>query len=109
MKATIEEKQLIEKLSACRFLPGSFEKKFVRDLNLDNISALQHWWIYKLGFKYRKQIGDQISEVMCRGFIHANPEPPMSRKESEKILRKINKYRPELPLGIINTNQLGLF
>jgi len=109
MKATSEEIQLINKLRGCRFLPGSFDKKFIRDINTENISALQHWWIYKLGFKYRKQIGDTFSEVKCRGFLHANPNPPMSRKQSEKLLRLVKKDKPEQPPEKTELSQPKLF
>lgn len=96
MKASTIEHILIVDLADCRFQAGSFDKKFVRELDVNNISPLQQWWIYYLGFKYRKQIGDPRKERICKLYLDNN-QKPLSRKESEKILRKAKKEKKELP------------
>lgn len=88
MKATFTEIQIINRLKNCTFLPGSFDKKFPRNLDVNNISPLQQWWIYFLGYKYRKQIGNDILETICKFHIDNN-DKPISRKEAGKILKNI--------------------
>lgn len=88
MQATQTEIQILNKLLGCRYLPGTFDKKFPRDIDVKNISPLQKWWIYKLGYKYRKQIGNYALAFICKNYIDAN-EQPMTRRESAKILKQI--------------------
>lgn len=91
MKCTATELRILNKLQGCRFLPGSFDKKFPRNVDPLNVSPLQQWWIYKLGYKYRKQIGSANLSLVCKTFIDAN-SMPLSRKESGKILKNaVNK------------------
>ena len=86
MKATDTEKQIIECLKNCSYLPGSFDKKFPNKIDVDNISPRQKYYIYFLGYKYRKQIGNDILTTICELFIDSN-KPPKSRRESEKIIK----------------------
>lgn len=92
MIATKTETQIIQKLRNCSFQPGSFDKKFPREVDENNISPLQRWWIYKLGYKYRKQIGNDALEVICKNYIATNPEP-QTRRESEKALKRAAKLQ----------------
>lgn len=98
MKATATEINILNKLQGCRFLPGSFDKKFPRNVNPEDISPLQQWWIYKLGYKYRKQIKSDSMALVCKTFLAANPEQPLSRKESGKILKKAVNNSSQLEL-----------
>lgn len=101
MQATDTEIKILKRLSRCRFLPGSFDKKFSRDINTQNISPLQKWWIYKLGYKYRKQIGNDALAFICKNYIDSN-EKPVTRKESERLLKTVIRTFPDQP------NQLQL-
>lgn len=88
------EMYILEHLRCCRFQPGSFEKKLSRDLDPENVSPLQRWYLYKFGFKYRKQIGSSWLAGICENFI-ANNSKPMSRRESEKLIRKAIRKKDE--------------
>ena len=85
MKATDTEIKILNRLLSCRYLPGSFDKKFPREIDTTNVSPLQKYWIYKLGYKYRKQIGNDILETICKNYIDSNNEP-LSRKQAKKLL-----------------------
>lgn len=93
MQATDTEIKIIRLLSACRFLPGSFDKKFSKQIDIHNISPLQKWWIYKLGYKYRKQIKNDALGFICKNYIDSNDKPP-TRKESERLLKTIIRSSP---------------
>src|SRR5688572_30734236 len=82
MEATTIEKRILQALSGCRYHPGSFDKKFPRQIDVTNVSPLQKWWIYKLGFKYRKQIGQDWITKVCEEYLAAN-EKPLTRKEAD--------------------------
>lgn len=91
MKASQTERDILAELCGCRYLPGSFDKKFPREVDPENMSPLQRWWIYKQGFKYRKQIGSIVLAAVCQKFLAENPDKPLSRKESEKMLKRAMK------------------
>ncbi len=91
MIATKIEITIIKSLQRCTYLPASFDKKFPREIDATNISPLQKYWIYKLGYKYRKQIGSTMLEMVCKEYLETNPDPPQSRKESNKILKSLVK------------------
>ncbi len=86
MEANKTEIEIINRLLKCRYLPGSFDKKFPSQINLKDVSPLQKWWVYKLGYKYRKQIKSDIYALICKNYLDYNPQP-MSRKEADKILK----------------------
>lgn len=90
MIATSTELQILDKLKACSCLPGSFDKKFPHNVDVLNVSPLQQWWIYKLGYKYRKQIKNDALAFICKTFIDSYPQP-LSRKEADKVLRKTSR------------------
>lgn len=88
MIATKTEVQILNRLLQCRYLPGTFDKKFPRQIDIMNVSPLQKWWIYKLGYKYRKQIGNDALEFICKNYIDSNEEP-ITRKEAARLLRAV--------------------
>lgn len=58
-------REMVEKLSKCRMLPGSGAKYFLRNMvlrmnagTLDGISPKQLEYLRKLRYAYREQIGD---------------------------------------------------
>ena len=89
MKATETELSIINRLKSCRYQPGSFDKKFPNQLDVNNISPKQKYWIYKLGFKYRKQIGNDALATICENYLSCNSEP-LTRREAQKIISKTN-------------------
>lgn len=109
MKADRFERQVINALKGCRYLPGSFDKKFARDINPDDISPLQQYYIYKNGYKYRKQIGLLYMESMCEQYLKNN-QKPLSRKESERVIKRALKSKDSDsgPSGATENNQLNL-
>lgn len=90
MKANDIEEGIINLLRHCTFSTGSFDKKFVHQVNVQDISPLQKYWIYKLGHKYRRQIANDVCANLCKNFLDHNPAP-ISRKESERIIKKLLK------------------
>ena len=96
MKASDTEIKIVNALIRCRFQPASFDKKFPKQINIENISPLQQWNIYRLGYKYRKQIGNDILATICKIFIEANSQPN-SRRESEKIIKSKKNLTPTQP------------
>jgi hypothetical protein len=99
VKATETELELLAALRACRFQPGSFDKKLPREIDPNDISPRQRWYLYKLGYKYRKQIGVLVLEAMCLMYITEYPEP-LSRREAEKILKQALKDEQSPKLDI---------
>ncbi len=98
MKLTDTEIQILNALKDCRYLPGSFEKKFSRELDPEHVSPLQQWNLHRLCVKYRKQIGNDILLVLSRSFMARNPKAPLARRESERLAKKALKSKPDLPL-----------
>lgn len=90
MIASDKEIKILNRLKNCRYLPGSFDKKFPTQIDMNNISPRQKYFIYKLGYKYRKQINDKVIELVCKNFLENNSEP-QSRREASKILTAIIK------------------
>ena len=65
---TDEEKDLANRLSFCRFLPGSWDKRFVRDMVLhvslgEGITQQQAEWLAKTAYKFRVQLAEQAPEL----------------------------------------------
>lgn len=54
----------IQALSKCTFIPGSFEKRFVRDMETlgeyDMLSKKQTAFLERLAWRYRQQIGKKL-------------------------------------------------
>lgn len=97
MKATDTEIWIVNNLRQCSFLPGSFDKKLSWQIDLQNISPLQQYYIYKLGYKYRKQIGNDALTTICKNYIDSHQEP-MSRKDSQKLIKKA--ITTQTPIGV---------
>ena len=56
--ATDREKAQLKALSGCTFGVGTWDKRFVRQMTgVDEITEKQAYWILKLTFKYRRQLG----------------------------------------------------
>lgn len=70
---TINQMDMILALHKCTFLPGSFDKRFVKTLfkrvALDNtvkpLTERQGKYLAQLFHKYRKQIGGQDHNLYC--------------------------------------------
>lgn len=59
-KILLTESQVkdIKALSYCRFLPGSFDKRFVKEIQgKESLTVWQHEQLERLIHKYRKQLG----------------------------------------------------
>lgn len=110
MKANSDELIILAALSNCRFMPGSFDKKFGKGLDPDNISPLQRYYIYKLGYKYRKQIYKMVRtksiENTCANFLATNRQP-LSRREAERLAKQALRS-PDPESGATESNQLNL-
>lgn len=63
-----DERCLIENLSRCRFVPGSFNKRFVRDLASGPEDAVltvkQRQTLWKIGWRWRRQLPRTCVEAM---------------------------------------------
>lgn len=75
---TWEQAQIIEWLSTCRFLPASFDKRFVSDMNTRRqsgkeykLSEKQNIKLLELLHKYRNQIGIEKHKKFCEVCNHA--------------------------------------
>lgn len=70
---TVNQMDMILALHRCTFLPGSFEKRFVKSLfnrmALSNenkpLTEKQGKYLAKLFHRYRKQIGSQDHNLYC--------------------------------------------
>lgn len=63
---TSDELFIITKLSACKFLPGTWAKRFVRDLSNASpevkLSEKQVEWLYRLVYRMRKSLPHTYSQ-----------------------------------------------
>ena len=59
---TDEQYKLLQRLAGCTFLPGSWEKRFVRNLSAEpkdyELSAKQLAALERLHYRYRRQLGE---------------------------------------------------
>lgn len=70
---TENQRKMIKALNKCIFLPGSFDKRFARDMysimtndNADKpLTEKQGGYLAKLFHKYRKQIGHIDHDMYC--------------------------------------------
>jgi len=59
------ERELIDKLSAAKFLSASWPKRFVRDVyGLKEVTPRQRYWIARLSIMYRRQIAFSPDEFL---------------------------------------------
>jgi len=69
----------IAALDRCTYLPGSFEKRFARDMaalyKQDNpqITGRQRAWLWKQVYRYRRQIKDRELIAMAERITHDLP------------------------------------
>lgn len=58
------QRDMINELRACTFLPGSYQKRFVRDMSTKpddyELSEKQAAFLEKLHYMYREQIGRKV-------------------------------------------------
>lgn len=90
MKPTDTEIQIINALLKCCYQPASFDKKFPTQIDINNVSPRQLYFIYKLGYKYRKQIRNDILETICKNYLDSHIEP-ISRRDSERKIKQAIK------------------
>lgn len=83
--------RIIRLLALCTFLPGSHEKRFVRDMEglgpYDMLSGKQSAYMEALAYKYRKQMG-----------VLLVPKPKREKKPSAADLRKLAAWNEGEPL-----------
>jgi uncharacterized protein (TIGR02996 family) len=62
-----DERCAIELLGRCRLLPGSWDKRFIRDLNDRpedyRLTTKQRAHLWRIAFKFRKQMGGQWGDI----------------------------------------------
>lgn len=79
----------IEALNQCSFLPGSYQKRFVRDMGMRpmdyELSEKQTAYLDKLYWQYRKQIS---------GLSREYPEPirPITQAEKDEALEQLERW-----------------
>ena len=53
---TEDQKEIITSLNRCKYFPGSWDKRFVKNIaNATTLTDKQAEWILRLLYKYRKQ------------------------------------------------------
>ena len=74
---TEKERGLVQALASCRFLPGSWDKRFVKDMAAQTlVTEKQAQQIARLAWKYRRQIPPAIRPTV-------EPQPIGSRRPNE--------------------------
>jgi len=65
-----QERVLIEKLYRCRFAPGGYDKRFVRDMHAKqgkgSLTEKQRGYLSRLAVRYRKQLQELRDFKDCR-------------------------------------------
>lgn len=62
---TEQQRKMVSALAGCRFLPGSFEKRFVRSL-VDRegpLTSMQEKRLRQVAHSYRKQVGKCLDDA----------------------------------------------
>lgn len=55
---TTEQREITVTLYNCTMLPGSWDKRFIRNVvDRPELTETQNEWIFRLLYKYRKQCG----------------------------------------------------
>ena len=103
------EQIILKALRCVTFLPGSFDKRFIKGADENNLSPLQKWMLHKMCVKYRRQIDNKVLLDISKSFLLVNPNKPLSRRESEKIIRTAKKSDQQKPLPPQITTQPKLF
>lgn len=102
---TGDEILIISKLTAVRFLPGSWAKRFVNDIASiakpeTELSEKQSEWIYRLLFTYRKQVPHTYSKYKhhkhCRKAPKQTLLPPVAPDwKPERTKEDFQAKKPE--------------
>jgi hypothetical protein len=72
-----QEKLMANRLSQCRFLPGSYDKRFCSALPVDaEYTEKQIAFIHKCFTKYRRQIAD-YQQIVNMGADATPNQPPL--------------------------------
>lgn len=78
--------QAIQKLARCRFLPGSFDKCFVRSMAMlgpyDLLSERQAEWVERMAYRYRRQ----MARMVVNRQTEAHHAPLDSPAESDTLV-----------------------
>lgn len=92
-----EHRQKLDLLSRCTFLPGSWPKRFVRQVSSlpdeAMLNAKQEYWIDRLYYMYRRQISAMPGDKP--GFVNPKP-PPQSMTITEQEEREAWDSIPDL-------------
>lgn len=76
---TQDEITIISKLYACKFAPGTWTKKIVNDMYSSisetlKLSEKQEEWIYRILYKYRKQLPFTYNQYKKNKFCKPVPK-----------------------------------
>ena len=67
----------VSALARCTFLPGGWDKRFVRNIpaDLNSMTEKQRWWLVSLTHRYRRQIPDKLLIQQASEWLANNPKP----------------------------------
>lgn len=85
---TEAQSQLIQALTRCSMLPGTFDKRFAHDLAEKPanyaLSDRQDEFVRRLAYKYRKQIAAQNPNLAVERPAELGPDPEVAQVNSER-------------------------
>lgn len=85
---TDQQRKWIEELARCSFYPGSYDKRFVRDMESQPADAVltekQAAFLHRLAWRYRKQRGDYKMQRPADPF-RAGENPRAIASELERL------------------------
>ncbi len=88
MKLTDEELKMTNAIGACRFLPGSAEKRFAHAMDgfTGEVTERQRWYVYYYCYRFRRQMIGAERELVtvAEKFLDANPEAPPKKARPKK-------------------------
>ena len=90
------EQRILKALNNCSFLPSSYDKK-IANSGMKDASPLQQWNLHRLCIRYRKQINNNALLLYSQDYMKNNPTAPLSRRESEKLIRRAKKDKKTPP------------
>lgn len=92
--------QLIQALSRCSMLPGTWDKRFTHDLaekpKTYALSDRQDEFVRRLAYKYRKQITAQHPNLAIERPAELGPDP--ERVASEQEYAKLRAWNSGAPI-----------
>lgn len=87
---TAEEKQICTRLGSVKYLPGSFDKRFGSNLAAiaentpdKELSEKQREWMYRLLYKYRKQLPNTYARFSHHP--HCSKKPNSEQKDKTSV------------------------